>query len=129
MLLYQALLKTTERCSRLCVEREKAAAAVTAARADLFPQLNYQGDAMRQRQSINTLLWVKRSKGNLSVRKKSWLVHHGKSTCGAKSAGKTESATATLRSMAEAAHKAALSSVITSVVTTYLSILTVDETA
>ena len=66
---------------------EKAAAAVTVARADLFPQLNYQ--AMRCVSArVSTLLWVKRSKGNLSVRKKSWLVHHGKSTCGAKSAGK-----------------------------------------
>ena len=104
---------------------EKAAAAVTVARADLFPQLNYQGDAMRQRQSINTAMGEALQGKPFSTKEvlasASWEID-----LWGKIRRKTESATATLRSM-EAAHKAALSSVITSVVTTYLSILTVDE--
>ncbi len=82
---------------------------------------------MRQRQSINNTAMGEALQGKPFSTKEVLASASWEIDLWGKIRRKTESATATLRSMAEAAHKAALSSVITSVVTTYLSILTVDE--
>ncbi len=104
---------------------ERAAAAVTVARSDLFPQLNYQGDFSKQRASENTVsgaqLQGEPVKTTEVLASASWEID-----LWGKIRRQTESATANLRAM-EAAHKAAISSVIGSTVSTYLSLLMTDE--
>lgn len=118
-------IKNNRTLQKTMANVEKAAAALTVARSDLFPQLNYQGDANRQRQSENTAMGAALGGKPYNTKEilasASWEID-----LWGKIRRQTESATATLRSV-EAAHKAALSSVINSVVTTYISVLMVDE--
>ncbi len=104
---------------------EKAAAALTVARSSLFPQLDYSGTLERDRLSENTYSGASLHGVPYNTRSAlaaaSWEID-----LWGKIRRQTESATATLRST-EAAHKAAISSVIGSVVSTYLSILMTDE--
>ena len=104
---------------------EKAAAQLTVANSNLFPQLNYQADVGQSRSSVNTvqgaLLDGKAIRSHEALANASWEID-----LWGKIRRQTESAEATLRAT-EAAHKAAISSVISSVVSTYFSILTADE--
>lgn len=104
---------------------EKAAAALTVARANLFPQLNYSGAASKSKASLNTptgaAMGDEPVKSYETLAAASWEID-----LWGKIRRQTESATATLRA-SEAAHRAAISSVIGSVVSTYLSILTAEE--
>lgn len=104
---------------------EKAAAALTVSRANLFPQLNYQADTGRARSSENTTagaaLHGTPVKTNEVLASASWELD-----LWGKIRRQTEAARATLRA-SEAAHKAAISSVIGSTVSTYLAVLTADE--
>ena len=104
---------------------ERAAAALTTARANLFPQLNYSGDLGKSKASLNTptgaAMGDKPIKSYEVLATASWEID-----LWGKIRRQTESAQASLRAT-EAAHRAAISSVIGSVISTYLSILMTEE--
>lgn len=104
---------------------ERAAAALTIARSDLFPQLNYSGEAARQRASENSLsgaqLQGRPYNAYQALAAASWELD-----LWGKIRRQTESAQATLRAT-EASHKAAIVSVVSSTVTTYISVLQAEE--
>lgn len=104
---------------------ERAAAALTVARSNLFPQLNYQADAGKSKASLNTptgaAMGDEPIKSYEALAAASWEID-----LWGKIRRQTESAQASLRA-SEAAHRAAISSVIGSVISTYFSILTADE--
>lgn len=104
---------------------ERAAAQLTVARSNLFPQLNYSGDLGKSKASLNTptgaAMGDKPIKSYETLASASWEID-----LWGKIRRQTESARATLRAT-EAAHRAAISSVIGSVISTYLSILTTEE--
>ncbi len=104
---------------------ERAAAQLTVARSNLFPQLNYSGDLGKSKASLNiptgAAMGDKPIKSYEALASASWEID-----LWGKIRRQTESARATLRAT-EAAHRAAISSVIGSVISTYLSILTTEE--
>lgn len=104
---------------------EKAAAQLTVARSNLFPQLNYNGTAGKSKASLNTptgaAMGDEPIKSYEALAAASWEID-----LWGKIRRQTEAANASLRA-SEAAHRAAISSVIGSVVSTYLSILTAEE--
>jgi multidrug efflux system outer membrane protein len=104
---------------------EKAAAALTVSRADLFPQLGYSGAAERNRASENTLTGASLQGRPYNSYQAAASVQWEVDLWG-KIRRQTESASATLRA-AQAAHRAALVSVVGSTVTTYITVLQTDE--
>ncbi len=104
---------------------EMAAASVTVARSALFPQVDYSAYLERDRASETTISGASLRGRPYDTRgimaSASWELD-----LWGKIRRQTEGAMATLRST-EAAHKAAISSVIGSVVSTYLNILMIDE--
>ena len=104
---------------------EKAAAQVTVSRSSLFPQLSYSGDGGKARQSLNTVTGAMMDGKAITtyegLANASWEID-----LWGRIRRQTESAVASYRS-AQAAHKAAIASVIGSVVSTYFSILAADE--
>ncbi|WP_304854608.1 efflux transporter outer membrane subunit [uncultured Parasutterella sp.] len=104
---------------------EKAAAQVTVSRSSLFPQLSYSGDGGKARSSMNTVTGAMMDGKAITTYEglvnASWEID-----LWGRIRRQTESAVASYRS-AQAAHKAAIASVIGSVVSTYFSILAADE--
>lgn len=104
---------------------EKAAAQVTVSRSSLFPQLSYSGEGSKARSSVNTVTGAMMDGKAITTYEglvnASWEID-----LWGRIRRQTESAVATYRS-AQAAHKAAIASVIGSVVSTYFSILAADE--
>ena len=104
---------------------EKAASSLTVTRSDLFPQLNYSSETLKNRASENTLQGAElKGKTNSSYEilgASSWELD-----LWGKIRRQTESAQANLRS-AQASYRGAIASVIGSTVITYLNLLQVDE--
>lgn len=123
--LVAATLKNNLTLKQAMANVERAAAALTISRADLFPQLGYSGTASKARSSEKTLqgaqLEGKAVKNYEALASASWELD-----LWGKIRRQTESAGADLRAV-QAAHKAAVSSVVGSVVSTYISLLQIDE--
>lgn len=123
--LVAATLKNNLTLKQVMANVERAAAALTISRADLFPQLGYSGTASKVRSSEKTLqgaqLEGKTVKNYEALASASWELD-----LWGKIRRQTESAGADLRAV-QAAHKAAVSSVVGSVVSTYISLLQIDE--
>jgi multidrug efflux system outer membrane protein len=104
---------------------EKAAAALTVSRSDLFPQLSYSGSSGRDRASQNTLTGI-------SLQGRPYNTYQGVASAQweldlwGKIRRQVEASSASLRAM-KAAHRAALVSVVGSAVTTYITVLQTDE--